>query len=66
MSINSNTGGWRGTSLLETHIAYVLLSAFYAGLPMDSNAVYFVLTSSEVSVGSFCSAYCGKCVSSAS
>lgn len=65
VSISSSTGGWQGTNLRESSIAYILLSAFYAGLPMDGNAVYFVLTSPEVSVAGsstssgFCSSYCG-------
>jgi hypothetical protein len=50
-----------GKSLSDANIQTVVSSAITAGrLPMDSNAVYFVLTSSDVTASSgFCTQYCG-------
>ena len=51
----------RGTSLSDSDIQGVVSDAINSGrLPLDSSAVYFVLTSSDVTASSgFCSQYCG-------
>jgi hypothetical protein len=51
----------RGTSLSDAAIEAVVSDAITSGrLPKDTNAVYFVLTSSDVTASSgFCSQYCG-------
>ncbi len=51
----------QGTSLTDTGVFNVVSSAITSGrLPKDGNAVYFVLTSSDVNETSgFCSSYCG-------
>ena len=51
----------QGTALSDTAIQNVVSSAISSGrLPKDTNAVYFVLTSSDVNATSgFCSQYCG-------
>ncbi|HKI86939.1 MAG TPA: hypothetical protein VKA53_09355, partial [Thermoanaerobaculia bacterium] len=50
----------RGTSLGDSDIQSIVSSAISGGLPLDSNAVYFVLTSSDVNETSgFCTQYCG-------
>jgi hypothetical protein len=50
-----------GTALTDSAIQGVVASAINSGrLPKDSNAVYFVLTSSDVNATSgFCTQYCG-------
>ena len=50
-----------GTSLTDSAIASVVANAINShALPLDGNAVYFVLTSSDVTASSgFCTAYCG-------
>ncbi len=50
-----------GTSLTDANIQAVVSSAISSGsLPKDTNAVYFVLTSSDVTASSgFCTQYCG-------
>jgi len=50
-----------GTSLSDSAIEGVVSDAITSGrLPKDTNAVYFVLTSSDVTASSgFCSQYCG-------
>ena len=50
-----------GTSLSDANIQTVVASAITSGrLPTDSNAVYFVLTSADVTASSgFCTSYCG-------
>jgi hypothetical protein len=51
----------RGTSLSDSAIQGVVADAINSGrLPKDTNAVYFVLTSSDVTASSgFCTQYCG-------
>jgi hypothetical protein len=51
----------QGTSLSDSQIQTVVASAINGGkLPKDTNAVYFVLTSSDVTASSgFCTQYCG-------
>ncbi len=51
----------QGTSLSDAQIQTVVSSAISSGrLPADTNAVYFVLTSSDVTASSgFCTQYCG-------
>jgi hypothetical protein len=51
----------QGTSLSDAQIKTVVSSAIAGGkLPSDTNAVYFVLTSSDVTASSgFCTQYCG-------
>jgi hypothetical protein len=51
----------QGTSLSDAAIQTVVSSAITSGrLPKDTNAVYFVLTSSDVTASSgFCTQYCG-------
>jgi hypothetical protein len=51
----------QGTSLSDAQIQAVVSSAISSGrLPKDTNAVYFVLTSSDVTANSgFCTQYCG-------
>lgn len=50
-----------GKSLSDANIQTIVSSAISGGkLPKDSNAVYFVLTSSDVTASSgFCTQYCG-------
>jgi flagellar hook protein FlgE len=50
-----------GTALSDSQIAQVVADAITSGrLPKDSNALYFVLTSKDVTATSgFCSQYCG-------
>jgi hypothetical protein len=51
----------QGTSLTDAAIQTVVSSAISSGrLPKDTNAVYFVLTSKDVTASSgFCTQYCG-------
>jgi hypothetical protein len=51
----------QGTSLTDAQIQTVVSSAISsARLPKDTNAVYFVLTSADVTANSgFCTQYCG-------
>jgi hypothetical protein len=51
----------QGTSLSDSQVKTVVSSAISSGrLPLDSNGVYFVLTSSDVTATSgFCTQYCG-------
>lgn len=51
----------QGTSLSDAGVQAVVSSAISSGrLPKDTNAVYFVLTSSDVNESSgFCTVYCG-------
>ena len=51
----------QGTSLSDAQIQAVVSSAISSGrLPKDTSAVYFVLTSSDVTANSgFCTQYCG-------
>jgi hypothetical protein len=50
-----------GTSLSDANIQTIVSSAITSGrLPLDGNAVYFVLTSADVTASSgFCTQYCG-------
>lgn len=51
----------RGTSLTDSAIQAIVSSAITSGaLPKDTNGVYFVLTSADVTASSgFCTQYCG-------
>ena len=51
----------QGTNLSDRKVANIVANAINSGaLPKDSNGIYFVLTSSDVSETSgFCSRYCG-------
>lgn len=51
----------QGTSLSDSAIAAVVSNAITSNqLPLDSNGIYFVLTSADVKVPSgFCTSYCG-------
>ena len=51
----------QGTSLSDAQIQTVVSSAISSGrLPKDTNAIYFVLTSQDVTASSgFCTQYCG-------
>lgn len=51
----------QGTSLSDAQVQTVVSTAISSGrLPMDPNAVYFVLTSADVTASSgFCTNYCG-------
>jgi hypothetical protein len=51
----------QGTSLSDAQIQTVVSSAISGGrLPKDANAIYFVLTSADVTASSgFCTQYCG-------
>lgn len=51
----------QGTALTDAQVQSVVASAITSGrLPMDTNAVYFVLTSADVNATSgFCTQYCG-------
>ncbi len=60
--VTSTTDNYsRGTSLSDSAIQGVVSSAITSGhLPYDTNAVYFVLTSADVTASSgFCTQYCG-------
>ncbi len=50
-----------GTSLTDANIQIIVSNAITSGkLPLDVNAVYFVLTSADVTASSgFCTQYCG-------
>ena len=58
-SVNDNYS--HGTSLSDAAIQAVVFNAISGGgLPYDTNAVYFVLTSADVTASSgFCTQYCG-------
>lgn len=50
----------RGRDLDDADVQAILLSKLQSGsLPEDEKGVYFVLTSSDVSIYGFCSVYCG-------
>ncbi len=54
------TPAYLGNSLSDGQIKTVVSDAIAGGLPKDTNAVYFVLTSSDVTASSgFCTQYCG-------
>jgi len=60
--VTSTTDNYsQGTSLSDAQIQTVVSSAISSGrLPKDTNAIYFVLTSADVTASSgFCSRYCG-------
>jgi Phosphate-induced protein 1 conserved region len=58
---STNDSYSHGTSLSDSAIQAVVSSALTSGhLPYDTNAVYFVLTSADVTASSgFCTQYCG-------
>lgn len=50
----------QGTALTDTKIGNIVSNAITNGLlPLDSNGVYFVLSSSDVSEVGFCTQFCG-------
>ncbi|MFO0724536.1 MAG: hypothetical protein U1E65_12175 [Myxococcota bacterium] len=51
----------RGTALTDANVQSIVTAAISSGrLPLDANAVYFVLTSADVTATSgFCTQYCG-------
>ena len=50
----------QGTALSDAGVQAVVAGAISSGLPKDTNAVYFVLTSADVNETSgFCTQYCG-------
>jgi hypothetical protein len=50
----------QGSALSDASIKSIVTSAINAGLPKETNAVYFVLTSADVNETSgFCTQYCG-------
>src|SRR5258706_10245164 len=57
----STTFGYtHGTALNDSAIQSIVSEAIAGGLPKDTNAVYFVLTSADVNETSgFCTQYCG-------
>jgi hypothetical protein len=60
--LNSTTDNYsRGTALSDADIQTIVSSAISSGrLPVDTNGVYFVLTSADVNETSgFCTQYCG-------
>jgi hypothetical protein len=58
-SINMSSST-HGTSLSDATIQTIVTEAIQSGLPLDSNGVYFVLTSADVTASSgFCTKYCG-------
>jgi hypothetical protein len=61
LSGQANDNYSQGTSLTDAKIKTIVSSAISSGaLPLDSNAVYFVLTSQDVNETSgFCTQYCG-------
>ena len=58
---STTTGAYYGTSLSDTQNKSVVSDAIASSaLPKDTNAVYFVLTSRDVTASSgFCTQYCG-------
>ncbi|MGZ4999954.1 MAG: hypothetical protein ACXV7F_06605 [Methylomonas sp.] len=57
---STNDNYSQGTTLTDQGVWNVVINAMKNGLPVDSNAVYFVLTSADVKESSgFCSKYCG-------
>jgi hypothetical protein len=55
---NDNYSLGKGTMITGAGVVKILHNAFAAGLPASSNAVYFVLTSPDVTARGFCSNYC--------
>ena len=57
---STSDSGSLGTALSEADIETIAQAAISShALPLDPNGVYFVLTAANVTVGSFCSSYCG-------
>src|SRR4029077_13950786 len=57
---SANDNYSRGSSLNDTDIWLVVANALsHGGLPIDSNGVYFVLTSGDVHVSGFPGSLCG-------
>jgi hypothetical protein len=59
-STNTNTSVY-GTSLTDAEVQSIVRDALVSGrLPYDTNGIYFVLTSADVTASSgFCTQYCG-------
>ena len=51
--------GSQGTRLSNSKLSNIVTRSFTNGLPKDTNGVYVVLTSSDVSERGFCSSFCG-------
>jgi hypothetical protein len=51
--------GSQGTRLNNNRLSSIVTRSFSNGLPKDTNGVYMVLTSSNVSEQGFCSQFCG-------
>jgi hypothetical protein len=58
---STTDSGSQGTSLSDAQIQTIVSSAITSGkLPKDTNGIYFVLTSADVTASSgFCTQYCG-------
>ena len=56
---SANDSYSRGSSLNDNDIWLIVSHALSNGLPIDSNGVYFVLTSGDVQVSGFGSSFCG-------
>jgi phosphate-induced protein 1 len=57
---SSRVTEYLGNSLTDAQIKQVVSDAIAGGLPKSTNAVYFVLTASDVNASSgFCTQYCG-------
>ncbi len=60
ISGQTNDSYSQGSSLTDSSVQMIVSHAITNGsLPLDSNGVYFVLTSADVSEGGFCSSFCG-------
>lgn len=51
--------GSQGTRLTNSRLSSIVTRSFSNGLPTDTNGVYVVITSSNVSERGFCSSFCG-------
>jgi len=51
--------GSQGTRLSNSKLSAIVTRSFSNGLPKDTNGVYLVLTSSDVSERGFCTQFCG-------
>src|SRR5258708_6780004 len=50
----------QGTALNNTNLSSVIVNPLVSGaLPVDSNGIYFVLTSPDVTETGFCTTFCG-------
>ena len=51
--------GSQGTRLSNSRLSAIVTRSFSNGLPTDTNGVYVIITSSDVSERGFCSSFCG-------